>query len=204
MTLGGYQKIDLSPADLTASTLRLDGLSKACAGANGKAVLIKMPGGTESFGAVEETESGFAISTMGADGKVATMAVDDTDDTFTYTESESGTETDGRLDALEERIGADEFKTANAVDLSGYDGSMVAEKYLATADGYVWVRVANVASNHVQVNIQSNDRANTYDVSLWGNTGGNTDVAVFVKKGFYLYTAANVGSGNTMIYVPFE
>lgn len=121
--LGGYQKINLSPADLTASTLRLDGLSKACANANGKAVLVKMPDGTESFGAVKEVTGGFQLSVMGADSKVSQFNVDDTDDTFTR--EESAAVATGEVDI-----------SSTYVDITTYTAS---SPYTAPSDGYLRV-----------------------------------------------------------------
>ena len=200
---GGYQTIDLTGVGDTATTI--DGVFNKFKYNNGKPILIKTPSGDRVFAKVKENPLGSYSATY-LDGEDIILVTVYSDDGVLIENlgSSDTTAISNKITALESTVYADEFKAANAVDLSGYGGTQVSDKYLAPADGYVWIRVANVATNHVQVNIQSNDRSNTYDEHVWGNASGNTDRTVFVKKGFYLFTVTNVGTGNNMVYIPFE
>lgn len=179
MILGGYQKIDLSPADLTASTLRVGGLSKACAGANGKPALVKTPDGVESFGVVTKNGDDYNVACMNVTGGVTNIAVDGDDDSFTITNG-TGYGTPG-------------------VDLYGYDGSATSKFYECPSDGVVRIKVAATASNYVQVNSckGATQTGTILLMKVYGNTGGICYYSFPVKKGMWLICGDN-GTGNAI------
>lgn len=189
---GGFQSIDLSKADLTASTLKVDGLSKACAGANDKPVRIKMPGGIEYYGSLKPTTSGFDISYLGADSKVSIISVDDTDDTFTITEGEgvTGNITGG---------------TKTPVSLTA--DNTVANPYIVPVDGYI--RIENTSTSvdtTTAVAIPYPDRSNALPL-FWSIPAGNSTKArreaFFVKRGTPIAVAAKAGTTN-VVFIALE
>lgn len=185
---GGFQSIDLSAADLTASTLKVEGLSKACSGANDKPVRIKMPGGVEYYGSLKPTESGFEISFLGADSKAVQIAVDDTDDTFTMTESEPLT--DGEPDYIPDY--------GNRVDLTNYIST---NRYKAPCDGYIKCIVGdtgNAAGDKASCIIRgkSGESYTAVEIIARYNSEGSLSRMLFVKKGMLLYgTTSGTGTG---------
>lgn len=193
--LGGYQKINISTADLTASTLSVEGLSKACANANGKAVLVKMPDGTEAFGAVKETQSGYQLSVMGADSKVNLLEVDDTDDSFTIVEGDgvTGTITGG---------------TTTPVTLT--TDNSTANPYIVPADGYI--RIENTSAsvdNTTAVAIPYPDRSNALTL-FWGIPAGSGGSSVrsrreafFVKRGTPIAVVSQANTTN-VVFIALE
>jgi hypothetical protein len=183
--LGGYQKINVSTADLTASTLSVEGLSKACANANGKAVLVKMPDGTEVFGAVKEVTGGYQLSVMGADSKVSQLNVDDTDDTFTMEDSDklaSGV------------IGMQASSSKGAVTLS----RMVSNPYTTTTEGYFYLSSSSYpegSSCSVKVGTASGSMLTVQ--TFTGGSGVKVNYLIFLKKGMSIQVTseANLSGG---------
>lgn len=169
--LGGYQKINLSTADLTASTLSVEGLSKACANANGKAVLAKMPDGTEAFGAVKEVTGGYQLSVMSADSKVSQLTVDDTDDTFTMSESIDLTDA---ADRNAVPVGLD-----SSVDIKSYTDAY----YTVPADGYIKMQygAATETGSYTQLNVKR--EGGIVNLARTSSSGAVVVDALFVKKG---------------------
>lgn len=188
--LGGYQKINLSTADLTASTLSVEGLSKACGRAKGKAVLVKMPDGTEAFGAVKETQSGYQLSVMGADSAVSRLDVDDTDDTFTIKESGevAGTITGG----------------PNSVTTLDTTKASLSSPFIAPADGYIRVENStNVADTTSGVGIPMASGDNLYVVisNIPAAGATTTRLCFFVPKGCPIVVSA-LKAGSAIVYIP--
>lgn len=189
---GGFQSIDLSKADLTASTLKVDGLSKACAGANDKPVRIKMSGGIEYYGNLKPTVSGFEISYLGADSKVTYISVDDTDDTFTITE---GDEVSGNITG----------GTTTPVTLN--TDNSVANPYIVPKDGYI--RIENTSASvdtTTAVAIPYPDRSNALPL-FWdipaGTSGRARREAFFVKRGTPIAVAAKANTTN-VVFIALE
>lgn len=191
--LGGYQKINLSTADLTASTLSVKGLSKSCGNANGKAALVKMPDGTEAFGAVKEVTGGFQLSAMGADSKVRQFNVDDTDDTFTMKTGEEVSDSEAV------------YGFGNAVDLKDYT---VDTPYVVPGDGYVVIAyAATVASGNKTFVCAKKGLTGAFHTKLGqvvSTHGSDYDyTSVFVKKGMQVYPVLSTGT-STMSSVLFQ
>lgn len=188
--LGGYQKINLSTADLTASTLSVEGLSKACANANGKAALVKMPDGTEAFGAVKEVTGGYQLSAMGADSKVSRLDVDDTDDTFTM--KESG-EIAGAITG-----GPDSVTTLDTTKAS------LASPFVAPSDGYIRVENStNAADTTTGVGIPMASGSNMYVVisNIPAAGATTTRLCFFVPKGCPIAINA-LKTGSAVVFIP--
>lgn len=189
---GGFQSIDISTADLTASTLKVDGLSSACAGSNDKPVRIKMPDGIEYYGSLKPTTGGFEISFIGAESEVVRISVDDTDDTFTI--KESG-------EVVENITGG----TETPVTLTTDNG--VANPYIAPSDGYV--RIENTSTSvdtTTAVTIPFSDRSNALPL-FWSIPAGTSSKArreaFFVKRGTPIAIASKAGTTN-VVFIALE
>lgn len=193
--LGGYQKINLSTADLTASTLSVEGLSKACANANGKAVLAKMPDGTEAFGAVKGVTGGYQLSVMGADSKVSQLTVDDADDTFTMSESIDLTDAAEVLPA--------EYNDQYSIITTATS----AQPYTAEYDGIVTVEITSTASYStppkvvIKTGLAHSTTTNIFQAPQAGFSGGI--VSCFVKKGTILY-GKDFSAGVGLYFTPYK
>lgn len=180
--LGGYQKINLSTADLTASTLSVEGLSKACANANGKAVLVKMPDGTEAFGAVKEVTGGFQLSAMGADSKVSQFNVDDTDDSFTM---KTGVDTSN--------IGAEAYTLQQAKQLSTLEQD--GEYAIIPDPGYIWMSYPASVESGSRTTLSSKNAAGTSpSLAYIYSAGADVITTVFVYPGMKVKTGTASGA----------
>lgn len=190
---GGFQSIDLSKADLTASTLKVDGLSKACAGANDKPVRIKMPGGVEYYGSLKPSVSGFEISFIGADSTISTISVDDTDDTFTIAEVNPGGDSGEGNVYLDTGVNIGTATSANP--------------YITENDGIITLAYSgsSALANAPTVTAKTGSTMSGSKVLVGISAGISTTAytAVFVKKGSVLY-CTNIASDVYAMFLPYK
>ena len=187
MIKGGYQFVDISGLDLTASPIKQDGLVDLLKNSAGKTLKIKLPGKSyEVEGVLQETTNNLIMTAYDTQGIIAMYIVAKATGNITVTESGASVSTQVAF-------------TGTAVDLYSYDGSSAAKFYQCPSDGIVRLKVAATASNYVQINSCKGATATgaTTIMKVYGNTGGICYYSFPVQKNMYLQ-CNDSGSENAM------